>query len=175
MLLAADHVRHLHERVIHWAGELIGRIGVRLDDDEVADQIAVEMHLATHHVAELDVTAWDFEAYGEESATLGWAVQAPSRVFVGTLFELRLLALRLQFLRRAVAAIRPALFDQPRRFLAVRVEPLRLAVRLRRCAFVTTPLPNECQPTQAFIYKLLALAAVAFPIRVVAAPGGGAA
>src|SRR5437879_13623503 len=31
VLLAADNVRHLHERVIYWSGDVIGRIGVRLD------------------------------------------------------------------------------------------------------------------------------------------------
>src|SRR2546430_12025756 len=104
------------------------------------------MHLATHHVAELDVTARDLEAHGEDRAILGWVVQAPPGISVGTFFQLRLLALRLELLRRAVAAIRPALFDQARRLFAVRVETLRLAVRLLGSALFRNLLPIQTEP-----------------------------
>ena len=76
MLLAADHVGDLHRRVIDRACKLIGRKSIGLDDDEIADQVGVESHIAADHVLELHLPARNLEAHCELHAVLRWIDQA---------------------------------------------------------------------------------------------------
>ena len=112
VLLAADHVRDVHRGVVDGAREVVCRISVRLHDDEIAEQVRVECHLAPHHVGELHVAAGHMEANREDSAIGGRIGETAPRVDVGTVLRLSLLALGVELLRRAVAAVRLRIRDE---------------------------------------------------------------
>ena len=167
VLLTADDVRDLHQRVVDWARELIGGVAVRLHDDEIADQPGVELHLPADHVGEGDLTARDLEAHSENRAALRRVGQAAARIDVWPLLHLRLFALGLQLFGRAVAAIGLAVLEQARRLFLVDVEPVRLAVGLVRTAFVGALVPMEAEPREALEDEELVLGPVALQVGVV--------
>src|SRR5260370_35778674 len=102
---------------------------VRLDDDEVADEVRVEAHLAADHVFELHLAARDLETNRELGAVFGRIrTEAAPRVLVGPFHRLRQLALRFGLLAGAVAAIRHPPRTQPRTVRLEGVGALRLAV-----------------------------------------------
>ena len=76
VLLTSDDVGDLHHRIVDRACELVDRIAVRFHDDEVADQVGVELHLAADHVRESDLTPWHLESHGEHAAALRRILQA---------------------------------------------------------------------------------------------------
>ena len=54
VIVAARDVRDLHVDVVDDDGEVIGRIAVGAEQDEVVDQVALELHVAADEVMELD-------------------------------------------------------------------------------------------------------------------------
>ena len=57
VVLAADHVRDLHQRVVDDDREVVGGAAVGPDDHRVADDLACERDAAAHEVLERDVVA----------------------------------------------------------------------------------------------------------------------
>ena len=55
VILAADHVRHLHHRIVDDDGEVVGRPPVRSHEHRIADDVAAERHLTANEIAEGDV------------------------------------------------------------------------------------------------------------------------
>ena len=58
VIFTADHVRHLHQRIVDDDGEVVGGNAVRADQHRVADHIGVKRNLAADDVVERDVTAF---------------------------------------------------------------------------------------------------------------------
>ena len=54
MVVAARDVRDGHVDVVDDDGEVIGRIAVGAEQDEVVDQLALELHVAADEVVKLD-------------------------------------------------------------------------------------------------------------------------
>ncbi len=55
VILAADHVRHLHQRIVDHDGEVVLRPAVGAHDDEIADDLGAEDDLAAHEILKPDV------------------------------------------------------------------------------------------------------------------------
>ena len=58
VILASDHIRHLHQRIVDHDGEVVGGVAIGADDDRIADHICVEPDVAPHGVGEHDVAAF---------------------------------------------------------------------------------------------------------------------
>ena len=167
VLLAANHMGDLHGRVVEGTGEVIDGETVRFHDDEVADERAVEAHLATDHVRETDLAARDLEAHGELCAS-GWRIgQAAPRVHGRSLLRLRQLALGVQLLGCAIAAIGLAFAQELRGSVLVQVEPFALPVGPTGAALVGPLVPIKTQPVQAFVDDHLVLGTIALHVRVI--------
>ena len=52
VILATDHVRHLHQRIVDHDGEVVGGPAVGSHQHRIADDLGVERHLAAHQVGE---------------------------------------------------------------------------------------------------------------------------
>ena len=69
MIFAANHHRHLHQRIVDDGREVVRRVAVSSDDDGIADDIALKPHLSANDVVEGDVAAvWHFETDGRTLA-----------------------------------------------------------------------------------------------------------
>ena len=55
VILAADHVRHLHQRIVHDDGEVVGGTAVGADEHRIADDVGAERHFAADEILERDV------------------------------------------------------------------------------------------------------------------------
>ena len=62
VLLAAEHMGHAHERVVHDDREVVGRGAVALADDEVVELLGLEAHLAQDLVVDDDRVVGHAEA-----------------------------------------------------------------------------------------------------------------
>jgi hypothetical protein len=50
VIVAADHVRDAHVRIVHHHAEIVGGRAVRARDDEIVELLVLEHHLAVDHV-----------------------------------------------------------------------------------------------------------------------------
>ena len=55
VILAADHVRDLHQRIVHDHGEVVGGAAVGADQHRIADHVGAEGDLAADEILERDV------------------------------------------------------------------------------------------------------------------------
>jgi hypothetical protein len=55
VILAANHVRHLHHRIVYHDGEVVGRAAVGSDEHRIADHIVTESHVTSNQIAEGDI------------------------------------------------------------------------------------------------------------------------
>ena len=69
VILAPDHMRDLHQRIVHDDGEVVGGVTVGANDDRIADHVPREPDVAPHEVGEDDVAVLgNAEAYGRALA-----------------------------------------------------------------------------------------------------------
>ena len=123
MLVAADHVGDIHFVIVDDDREIVGRGAVRAQDDQVVELLVLDRYLAHHMVADRRrAFARRLEADRRKHAGrgLGRVAVAPGAVIADrALLGLGPLAHRLQFCRRAVAAIGAASGEQTLRDLGV--------------------------------------------------------
>ena len=151
VVLAADHVADPHRHVVHHHGEVVERVAVAADDDEVAAEVGgVDLDAVAHEVVPADHAGADPEAQGAAPA-LGLARGAlvrrsgrrTGRRSGGLLRGLLGLAVRLQLLGRAVAGVgRGPSRRRSRGGRRVVAEARHLAVRAR----TGPPRPRRRRP-----------------------------
>ena len=153
-VLAAQHVRDAHERVVDRVDQRVQRLAVGAHDDEVRHRAGLERDLAAHQVREREVVVGHPQAQ-DRLAALGAerrlllvgqvavdAVVAELRVAAGGLVA------RLDLLRRGERLVRVAALDQAADDVRVQVHPLRLPVRLVRAAHLDALVPVQAEPAQ---------------------------
>ena len=155
VIVAADDVGDPHVDVVDDDRQVIGRVAVRPQDDEVLDHRVVELDPPVHHVV---VRRRARRACGSGSRA---ARPAASRAAISSRRErgaravvrprlprlLGRLALRLDLVGVAVAVVGVARRDQALGRLAVAVEPLRLEVRARAGRRPPGPRPSRGRAT----------------------------
>ena len=121
VILTADHVRHLHQRIVDDDREVVGGNAVRPDEHRIADHIGVKRDLAADDVVEGDGAAFghaqpDDRRFSVLFSSPGFVrrdVAAGAGVFRRqSRRELRL-AMCFERLSRAKAVIALALREQP--------------------------------------------------------------
>ena len=140
MVIAARDVCYLHVDVIDAHREVIGRVSVGAQQDEIIDQLPFEADVAANQVMKRDRSGRDGEANHVRSvgpvrtsaATAGVPVRDPGL--------LGRVALCLQLLHGAVTAIGAAVSHERLGPLAVAVETVALVDR--------TLVPVDAQPSQ---------------------------
>ena len=55
VILPADHMRNLHQRIVDHDGEVVGRPAVGSDEHRIADDLGVEGDLAADEILERDL------------------------------------------------------------------------------------------------------------------------
>src|SRR5206468_3376210 len=79
------HVRDGHVDVVDDHGEVIGRIAVRAQQDEVVDQLAFEVDVAANEIVKLDRPRTDGEADHVRVVRVAGGLQAPAAARVSPL------------------------------------------------------------------------------------------
>ena len=165
VILAADHVRHLHQRIVDHDREVVLRAAVGADDDRIADDVGVEGHVAADEILERHV---DVLGHAEaDDGALAGVETAPGlirrQVAAGAVVHRRTAggeiraAIVLELLRRAEAVVGLAAGEQLVGVRGVEVQPLRLAVGAGRAADVGPLVPLEAEPAQVLQDAVLGL------------------
>ena len=156
VVVAADHVRDAHVRVVAHHGEVVGGAPVGAHDDHVVHGLCGEAHVAVHRVVELDGAAPFRHAQAPHvrlaglyaRGRLGGVEVAACAVVarVAALGGLCLGALGVQFLLRAEAGVDAAalLHEFERRGVGARA--LRLEVGAGRTSHFGALVPVEAEP-----------------------------
>ena len=144
-----------HVDVVGHDGEVVGRVTVGAQDDEVLDVGVVEGNRPAHAVVEARLAGWHLEpdrarrARGfERRRFIGRAREAGAVVHPAAASGLGRLPLLLNRLGRAVAIVGASLRYQAIRHRAIAIEPLGLKVRRVRSADVGSFVPIEPEPAQ---------------------------
>ena len=158
VILAADHVRHLHQRIVDDDGEVVGGRAVGADDDGIADDVGVKADVAADGVGEHDVAVVGHaEADGRTLAGRD-ARRAPargdSRRHVPGVARRppggeRLLPVGLELLARSrSSSTRASALSSSCAYDWYKMQPLGLPVRPARPADVRALVPVEAEPAQ---------------------------
>ena len=182
MIVAADDVRNLHLGVVDHHHVVVNRHAAGAQDDGVADHLIGKLDRAAHHVVKAYGALGNVQADGAGLSRLlspqrfgRIELAAGSRIDRRTMFFHRLLALLVQFLRRAEAVISLALGDQTFGVLKINGELVTLAIRRERTAEVGSLVPVEPQPFQIVQQLPLVAALAALDVGVFYAQDHGAA
>ena len=164
----------MHQIVIDDDGVVVGGDAVALDDDEIADPVGIEFHIAPHHVVDDDLFVRRHAQADRRFASLGLillpllfgqiaAFPAVARHLAG--FQLSL-ALRLQLFRSAVAVIRLALRQESVRVFLIDTEAFHLMVRPVRTAHIDAFVPGDPEPLQRGLDIFLGFRRGTFPVGI---------
>ncbi len=165
-VLAAQHVRDAHERVVDGVHERVERLPVRAHERVVRDRARLERDLPAHHVGEGDVLVRHpqaqhrLTALGAEGGLL-LVREGAVEVVVTLRLEPRGGVARVGLLRGRERLVDVPALDEPRDDVLVDVRALRLPVRLVRAADLDALVPVEPEPAQRVEELLVALLAVA--------------
>src|SRR6266542_342827 len=182
VVLAADHMRDLHQRVVDDDSEVVLRPPVGPDDDRIAELLRVERDIAAHDVVECDL-----RAVGDLEPNHGALARfhAPARLLgrqrpAGAAIarrpcrrEIRL-ALGVELLRGTEAEVRVPAGHELVGVRRIEVEPLGLAIRPVQAADVRPLVPVQAEPSKILEDAVLRLARGAFGVGVLDAEDEGA-
>ena len=188
VVLAPDDVRDIHRRVVDDDREVVERVAVGPDDDEVPAQVGdVDLDGAADEVVEGHDTRADPEAQRAPAALrlagrpLRWgqrraAADIARRLLGGFLG----LAVGLELLGRAEARIGEVVGEEPLGRRRVRRQALHLPIRRvrptgRLAGHLGSLIPGQAQPVQAVEDVLLELDRAPSPVGVLEAEDEGAA
>ncbi len=182
MLLGADDVTDVHRRVVHRAGEVVGRQPVRAQQHEVTHHALGERDLAAHQVLQHPVAPRDREAQTvrlaraqPRLALVARQVTAAAVVVRRAPRRQRRVAPPLEIRVVAEARVGRAPREQRLRLRAVEPEPLALPVGSARTALARALVEVQAQPCQVVEHALLARRARALDVGVLDAQHHGAA
>ena len=174
VILAADHMRDLHQRIVHDHGEVVRRRAVGANDHRIADHLGLKTDLAADGVGEDDLASLghakaDRRPLARRNARAGllaWYGAARAGIERRPPGLDRLPPLRLELRSRAEAVVRRVGVQQLFRVRLVEVQPLGLAVRTERAAEIGPLIPVETEPAQIAEDRRLRLAGRALGIGV---------
>ncbi len=156
VIVTPHHMRDLHLHIVGHDRQLVGRVAVRAQDDEVFDGRAVDLDRAVHEIVESDDADRDFEAHGARPLVplargdvIRRQMPAQAIVFPAPGLLLPSLPAALDLFRRAVAVVRAAACDKLRCHRAMTIDPLRLKVRCVVAARAGAFIPVQAEPAQA--------------------------
>ena len=156
MLLGANHVRDLHVVVVHHHREVVGRQTIGPHQDEVAERLLLPGHLAADHVVDGHVAVVGNVKADRVRRVVVAAMDPALQVVVRrTSCRFGRLALLLQLLFGAVAAVGDVSRDQFVDDFAVPLDTLRLSIRRVGPADVGPFVPLQPQPAEIIEHHLL--------------------
>ena len=145
VVVAADDVRDPHLDVVDADAEMVERVAVRADEDEIVEGVRRELDRPSDPVVDHDrlrrhLQADDVALSGARAAValVRGDVAAGSRVAVRAPLRLRFLALEVQLLRRLEGAVGASFRDELPGGGAVELGPVRL---VERALVVVEPQP----------------------------------
>ena len=153
VILAADHMRHLHQRIVDDDGEVVGGTAVGAHQHRIADHVGAERDLAAHEILERDV---DVLGHAEADDGALAALEPLARLLrrdraAGAVIFRRAAggeiatAIVLEFLRRAEAVVGVAAGEQLVGVRRIEMQPLGLPIRARRCRRRPVPRPTRAR------------------------------
>ncbi len=164
MVVAANDVRHVHVDVVEDAREVVDRRAVRTHDDEIVELAVLKDDAALHEIVDDGLAVQRHRESDRVVAAGGFIRQRQVRGNVEVaafaivdrpaMLALGLLALGVEFFRRAVAWIRFALAQEFQRRLAMPLDSIGLKVCLVGRAFVPFH-PEPFQVRELFLERLL--------------------
>src|SRR3954466_6403362 len=166
VILTADHMRNLHQRIVDHHREVVGGVPIGADDHVVADHVGAERDFAADQILEGDV---DVLRHAEADHAALARLDPPARVLgreraAGAAILRRtsgreiLAAIVLEFLRRAEAVVGVAAGEQLVGVRQIKSLPLRLAIGAAAAADVGAFVPLEAEPAQVVedaLFRLL--------------------
>ena len=173
MSFAADHMRDLHETVVHDHAEVVRGHAVGLAEHEIAQKPAVEPARPPHEILNHNLLRRDPEADGRLDASgfkrcafLGGEIPAAVVVSEHLALGQRRLASGLKGLVGAVAVISPACVEKLLNERIIDVDAFALAVGAVWAAHIGPFVPVDAEPTQVFHERALVRGGGALPVRV---------
>ncbi len=173
MIVAANDVGDIHQRVIDHDHVVVDRNATGAQDDGIADHLAGELDHAVHDVVEANRMFGNAQANrrslaaGSSPLRLGGVQHAALSGINGRLLILELLfAVALQLLLRAEAEISFALAYQALGVLAIDRQPVALPIRRVRPTDVWTFVPIQSHPFEIVEQLGFVASLAAFEIRV---------
>ena len=166
VILAADHMRHPHQRIVHDDREVVRRVAVGADDHRIADDVGLKAHLAADEVGEGDVAILRHAKADRRPLAAGDArrrllrrhAPARARILRRPAGGERLLSIGLELRGRAEAVVRRLAGKQLLRVRLIEMEPLRLTIRTVRPVDVGPLVPVEAEPSKIADDRRLRLA-----------------
>ena len=182
MIVAADHVRDLHQRVINHHHVVVDRHPVRTQDDGIAHHFVRELHVAMHDVVKTDGVLGNPQPDGaglsRRSPPLGFR-RIDRAAFAGidrlAMLGLGPFALLLQLCFGAETQIGFAFIHQALGVFPVDVQALGLAIGRIRPAHVRPFVPVQAQPLEVGDELIFEAGLAAFDVGVFDAQHHGAA
>src|SRR4051812_2402828 len=149
-------MRHLHQRIVHHNGKVVGRAAVGSHQDRIADHVGAERDFAADEILECDVDVLgNAEADDRALATLEplarlvWRNRpAGAGVARRTAGGEHGAAVRLELLRGAEAIVGMPAGEQLVCVRRIEMQPLRLPVRSITAADVWSLVPLEAEPAE---------------------------
>ncbi len=182
MVVAADHVRDFHQRVVHHHYVVVNRNAARPQDDGIAHCFVGEFDHAAHDVVKtngmLGYGKPDCRGLTTGATAFGLRRIEPaafSRIHRRAVLRHRSIAIALQLLLRAKAQVGFALFHQALGMLAVDRETVALAIGRVRAADVGTFIPIDAEPFQIFQQLVFVARFTALKVSILDAQNHGAA
>src|SRR5271157_1037280 len=155
VVVATNHVRDVHERIVHDDHVVVNRHACGAHDDGIAHHFVGKLDRAVHDVVEANGMLGDTQANRSglaiRSAALalsGIESAAFARIDGRLLMCERMRTLVLQL--RAETEICFALTQQPPGMFAIEIEAIALTIRRVRSADIGTFIPIDAEPLQVF-------------------------
>ena len=182
MVVAADDVGNLHQRIVDDDYVVVNRNPGRAQDDGIAHHLIREFDLAVHDVVKTNGSLRNAQADGARFAGLAasqrlFGIEAATGSWINRLAMLGVgqFALLLKFRVRAKAQIRLALGQQPLGVLAIDGDAVGLAIRRIRPSKIGALIPIEAKPLQVGDELILKARLAALEVGVFDAQNHGAA
>src|SRR5271157_2531000 len=157
VVVATNHVRDVHERIVHDDHVVVNRHARGAHNDGIAHHLVRKLDWAVDDVVEPNGMLGDTQAnrggLAIRSAALalsGIESAAFARIDGRLLMCERMRTLVLQFFLRAETEIRFALTQQPPGMFAIEIEAIALTIRRVRSADIGTFIPIDAEPLQVF-------------------------
>src|SRR5712671_2141282 len=158
MVVAANDVSDLHERIVHDNGIVIRRPAIGAQENWIADNLASKIHFTVNDVVKSDRTLSHLQSNNSgllfrEPSLYGFRRQrsAGARIFPGLASGPGRLRLLLQFIFGTKTPIRASLCQQLARALSINRVAFRLAVGSAFTANIRTFIPVQAQPAKILI------------------------
>ena len=156
VILAANHMSHLHQRIVNDHGKVVGRPAIGSHDDRVTNHRGVEGHGAAHEIHKRDLTIGRHDKSNRRrfacgAPRLGLVTRQPAAapgIFRRRAGSERRCAFLFELLRGAETPVGVPRVAQSGCVGRIQRQPLGLAIRGEGTTLVGTFIPIEAEPLQ---------------------------